>query len=221
MRRIVFSAIVAAIVCVVKAQDISLNGEWQFSVDNQQWQTVSVPHTYNIMDGLEDYAGEAVYRRTLPITPDPSLVLDLPTWNDYLGSWHGPDQTLLPIQLARLDSAFAGRPLFITEAGLCEPAFTGGDARRVNDMCYHISEWQKQDFICGYIYFCLQDYRTQMGEEGLYKHRIRRHGVNGTMQTIVLPDMRPGETYPQFLKNVNTRYAFEIFRPDGTSVIAY
>jgi beta-glucuronidase len=228
---------------------------------------------------------------------DPSLVLDLPTWNDYLGSWHGPDQTLLPQQLARLDSAFAGRPLFITEAGLCEPAFTGGDARRVNDMCYHISEWQKQDFICGYIYFCLQDYRTQMGEEGLYKHRIRRHGVtkvdltpkasyyvlrqlmnpiditevkpanakrnegslaaqynvssdnpdaqiklqvkatipcytlrgyelkyedfNGVMQTIALPDMKPGETYPLMLKNVNTRYAFEIFRPDGTSVIEY
>ena len=228
---------------------------------------------------------------------DPSLVLDLPTWNDYLGTWHGPDQTLLPQQLTRLDSAFAGRPLFITEAGLCEPAFTGGDARRVNDMCYHISEWQKQDFICGYIYFCLQDYRTQMGEEGLYKHRIRRHGVtktdltpkasyyvlrqlmnpiditevkpanakrnegslaaqynissdnpdaqiklqvkatipcytlrgyalkyediNGTMQTIALPDMQPGETYPLLLNNVNTRYAFEIFRPDGTSVIAY
>ena len=228
---------------------------------------------------------------------DPSLVLDLPTWNDYLGSWHGPDQTLLPQQLARLDSAFAGRPLFITEAGLCEPAFTGGDARRVNDMCYHISEWQKQDFICGYIYFCLQDYRTQMGEEGLYKHRIRRHGVtkcdltpkasyyvlrqlmnpiditevkpanamrnegslaaqynvssdnpdaqiklqvkatipcytlrgyelkyedfNGTMQTIALPDMKPGETYPLILKNVNAHYAFEIFRPDGTSVIEY
>lgn len=228
---------------------------------------------------------------------DPSLVLDLPTWNDYLGTWHGPDQTLLPKQLARLDSAFAGRPLFITEAGLCEPAFTGGDARRVNDMCYHISEWQKQDFICGYIYFCLQDYRTQMGEEGLYKHRIRRHGItkcdltpkasyyvlrqlmnpiditevkpanakrnegslagqynvssdnpdaqiklqvkatipcyslkgytlqyeniNGQLQTIALPDMQPGETYPLLLKNVNTRYAFEILRPDGTCVIEY
>lgn len=228
---------------------------------------------------------------------DPSLVLDLPTWNDYLGSWHGPDQTLLPKQLARLDSAFAGRPLFITEAGLCEPVFTGGDARRVNDMCYHIGEWQKQDFICGYIYFCLQDYRTQMGEEGLYKYRIRRHGVTkvdltpkasyyvlrqlmapiditevkpanakrnegslagqynvssdnpdaqiklqvkatipcytlrgyelkyednkGHQQTIDLPDMKPGETYPLLLKNINARYAFEIFRPDGTSVIEY
>ena len=228
---------------------------------------------------------------------DPSCVLDLPTWNDYLGSWHGPDQTLLPATLARLDSALAGRPLLISEAGLCEPAFTGGDARRVNDMSYHIQEWQKADFICGYIYFCLQDYRTQMGEEGFGKWRIRRHGVTksdltpkasyyvlrqlmnpiditevkpanakkkdgslaeqynvdvtetdarivlrvknsipsytlrgyqlhyadnqGNMQTIALPDMKPGESYPLILKRVNARYAFEIFRHDGTSVIEY
>lgn len=228
---------------------------------------------------------------------DPSCVLDLPTWNDYLGSWHGPDQTLLPGTLARLDSAFAGRPLLISEAGLCEPAFTGGDARRVDDMCYHIKEWQKADFICGYIYFCLQDYRTQMGEEGLGKWRIRRHGVTktdltpkasyyvlrqlmnpiditevkpanakrkdgslaeqynidvndcdakivlrvknsipsyilrgyqlryadnqGSMHTITLPEMVPGESYPVLLKNVNARFAFEVFRADGTSVIEY
>jgi beta-glucuronidase len=164
-------------------------------------------------------------------------------------------------------------------------------------MCYHIGEWQKHDFICGYIYFCLQDYRTQMGEEGLYKHRIRRHGVtecdltpkasyyvlrqlmnpiditevkpanakrnegslaaqynvssdnpdaqiklqvkatipsytlrgyvlkyeniNGAMQSISLPDLKPGDTYPLMLKNINARYAFEIFRSDGTSVIKY
>ena len=45
--------------------------------------------------------------------------------------------------------------------------------------------------------------------------------INGVLQTIALPDMNPGETYPLILKNVNARYAFEIFRPDGTSVIEY
>ena len=83
----------------------------------------------------------------------------------------------LPQRLARLDSALHDRPLFITEAGLCEPAFTGGDATRIDDMLYHIKEWQRWPFVCGYIYFCLQDYRTQMGEEGLGKWRVRRHGV--------------------------------------------
>ena len=228
---------------------------------------------------------------------DPSLVLDIPTWNEYLGTWHGPDQTLLPSMLARIEKALNGRPLFITENGLCEPAYTGGDARRVNDMCYHIKEWQKADFICGYIYFCLEDYRTQMGEEGLGKWRIRRHGVTkvdhtpkssyyilrqlmspieivevapahavknegslgaqyevdvrnnnvqvklqvkntipsytlrnytlryedakGQKQSVILPDMVPGETYPLFLNNINARYNFEIVRPNGFSVIEY
>ena len=108
---------------------------------------------------------------------NPSCVLDIPTWNEYTGAWHGPRREDLPGRLEKIDSALSDRPLLITEAGLCEPAFTGGDGRRIDDMIYHVKEWQKAAFIPGYIYFCVQDYRTQMGEEGLGKWRIRRHGV--------------------------------------------
>ena len=108
---------------------------------------------------------------------DPSLKLDLPTWNEYVGTWNGTRREDLPMHLKNIGAALDGRPLFITEAGLCEPAFVGGDLRRIDDMIYHISEWQKTPFICGYIYFCLQDYRTHMGEEGLGRYRLRRHGV--------------------------------------------
>lgn len=111
------------------------------------------------------------------LSNDPCLALDLPTWNEYTGTWHGKNREELPERFARIDSALKDRPLLITENGLCEPVFTGGDERRIDDMIYHIGEWQKQDFVCGYIYFCLQDYRTQMGEEGYGKYRIRRHGV--------------------------------------------
>ena len=119
---------------------------------------------------------------------DPSLVLDLPTWNEYTGTWHGNNREELPARLQRIREAIGNRPLFITENGLCEPAFTGGDATRIDDMLYHIKEWQKQDFVCGYIYFCVQDYRTQMGEEGLGRWRIRRHGVCHT-------DLTPKASY--------------------------
>ncbi len=228
---------------------------------------------------------------------NPSCVLDIPTWNEYTGAWHGPRREDLPGRLEKIGAALNDRPLMITEAGLCEPAFTGGDGRRIDDMIYHVKEWQKADFICGYIYFCLQDYRTQMGEEGLGKWRIRRHGVtkvdltpkpsyyvmrqlmapieitevypansrktgdalagqieidatdrdaaitltvknsipsytlrgyilrykdsNGKEQTIALPDMEPGKSYPFVLKNINAQYAFEIQRPDGYQVIEY
>lgn len=108
---------------------------------------------------------------------DPSMVLDIPTWNEYTGTWHGKRREELSERLDAIDKALGDRPLFITEGGLCEPVFPGGDARRVDDMIFHVGWWQRTPFICGYIYFCLQDYRTQMGEEGLGKWRIRRHGV--------------------------------------------
>ena len=108
---------------------------------------------------------------------DPALVLDLPTWNEYMGTWHADSREDLLTSMPEVEKVLNGRPLLITEHGLCEPAFTGGDARRVDEMIFHISEWKKHPFICGYIYFSLEDYRTHMGEEGVGRNAVRRHGV--------------------------------------------
>lgn len=104
----------------------------------------------------------------------------LPTWNEYTGTWNGNDRTVLPAKIDAIKDVLHGRPLLITEVGRCEPAFTGGDTRRIDDMIYHLDEYTRHDYICGYIYFCLNDYRTQVGEEGYGRYRIRRHGVTGT-----------------------------------------
>lgn len=122
------------------------------------------------------------------LADNPSVALDLPTWNEYTGTWHGNNREELPQRLENIRKAIGDRPMLISEAGLCEPAYVGGDGTRIDDMLYHIKEWQKQDYICGYIYFCVQDYRTQMGEEGLGKWRIRRHGVTKT-------DLTPKASY--------------------------
>lgn len=108
---------------------------------------------------------------------DSALVLDLPTWNEYMGTWHADSREDLLTSMPEVEKVLNGRPLLITEHGLCEPAFTGGDARRVDEMIFHISEWKKHPFICGYIYFSLEDYRTHMGEEGVGRNAVRRHGV--------------------------------------------
>lgn len=126
---------------------------------------------------MSETVGNRIYRY---LDNDPSLLLDIPTWNEYIGTWHGSGKKIreeLPDYFKKIASVLQGRPLFITEYGLCEPAFVGGDRRRTDDMLYHIKQWQDQDFVTGYIYFCLEDYRTQMGEEGLGRHRIRRHGI--------------------------------------------
>lgn len=126
---------------------------------------------------MVESVGNRIYRY---LDSDPSLLLDIPTWNEYIGTWHGSGKKIreeLPDYFSKIAPVLNGRPLLITEYGLCEPAFVGGDRRRTDDMLYHIKEWARQDFTTGYIYFCLEDYRTQMGEEGLGKHRIRRHGI--------------------------------------------
>lgn len=126
---------------------------------------------------LVESVGNHIYRC---LDKDPSLLLDIPTWNEYIGTWHGSGKKIreeLPGYFRQIAPVLGDRPLFITEHGLCEPAFVGGDRRRTDDMLYHVKEWARQDFVTGYIYFCLEDYRTQMGEEGMGKHRIRRHGI--------------------------------------------
>ena len=49
-------------------ESISLNGPWQFRLDSDSpsagWREVHVPHTWQVMDGLENYYGVAHYRRT-------------------------------------------------------------------------------------------------------------------------------------------------------------
>lgn len=57
-------------IVVARAQtDISLDGKWQMTIGDKTYE-VTVPHTYNLMDGLEDYAGEVLYRRQIPVTED-------------------------------------------------------------------------------------------------------------------------------------------------------
>jgi beta-glucuronidase len=48
----------------VEGLDISLDGEWEFRKDGDEvWRTVTVPHTWQVMDGFEGYYGVAFYQR--------------------------------------------------------------------------------------------------------------------------------------------------------------
>jgi beta-galactosidase len=211
---------------------------------------------------------------------DESLICDIPTWNEYMGTWHGKSRNEIPEKFDIIKHAIGNRPLLITEHGLCEPVFTGGDARRIDEMLFHTSEWAKQPYVIGYIYFCLNDYRTQMGEEGIGKFKIRRHGITDmvlspkpsyfvlkqisspvyitkverlnnsdakieikvrndipdyTLRSYIiqfrtiddriievsLPDLNPGDIYSTELRQINSRFAFKILRPNGFCVIQY
>ncbi|MBQ9198519.1 MAG: hypothetical protein IJ157_14970 [Clostridia bacterium] len=94
--------------------------------------------------------------------------------NDYIGTWE-PNLEQDASWRELLD-AHPGRAFLPSEFGLCEPAFTGGDAARERIFLEKTAYYRQIPEIVGTIYFCLNDYRTHTGEEGEGRLRRRVHG---------------------------------------------
>ncbi|MDG0791220.1 hypothetical protein OMP38_10320 [Cohnella ginsengisoli] len=99
---------------------------------------------------------------------------DVVMWNDYIGTWHGDLNRQSVIE--QITAAYPDKPLAVAEFGLCEPAFPGGDPRRAKILSDNMAEYKRHPEIAIAIYFSLNDYRTQMGEEGEGRLRKRVHG---------------------------------------------
>lgn len=99
---------------------------------------------------------------------------DVLMWNEYMGTW-SPDGDV-ERQLDRILQAYPGKPLVVSEFGLCEPKFPGGDARRADILSEKLAHYRPFPQVAGAIFFSLNDYRTQMGEEGRGRFRVRVHG---------------------------------------------
>ncbi|MBQ8160002.1 MAG: hypothetical protein IJ083_04545, partial [Clostridia bacterium] len=97
--------------------------------------------------------------------------------NDYIGTWHGnldSEATWQTFCASHPDAVFIP-----SEFGLCEPAFDGGDERRGRIFLEKLQQYRRIPQVAGTIYFCLNDYRTHMGEDGDGKFRQRIHGSCG------------------------------------------
>ncbi len=94
--------------------------------------------------------------------------------NDYIGTWSGElDQFK---ELESILNANPDKPMVPSEFGLCEPRWEGGDKRRAKIFLEKMEAYRSFPGIAGTIYFCLNDYRTQMGEDGWGKLKKRIHG---------------------------------------------
>lgn len=102
---------------------------------------------------------------------------DVMMLNDYIGTWAGERDE--HEELRKFLSCNPGKPMVPAEFGLCEPAFSGGDARREAIYLEKIDAYRQYPQIAGTIYFCLNDYRTHVGEAGEGKHKQRVHGSAG------------------------------------------
>ncbi len=107
---------------------------------------------------------------------------DIMMWNEYTGLWYAmgnppyrdsDDREIL----STIHEKNPDKCLVISEYGLCEPVFKGGDPRRISHMIFHTKLYDSLNYIGGVIYFCLNDYRTHIGEMGSGKARERVHGI--------------------------------------------
>lgn len=110
--------------------------------------------------------------------PDAANDGDYLMMNEYGGSWWDIPTGEINKYLDSVHLSYPDKPFFISEFGLCEPNFKGGDERRIEDLIYHMAIYESKPYVEGAIYFDLTDYRTHYpGTSDKNKYRRRIHGV--------------------------------------------
>jgi len=111
------------------------------------------------------------------VLPDATANADVMMFNEYYSTWYGKTVDAVPAALEQIHEEYPDKPLVISEWGLCEPVHKGGDIRRCHEMKQQIAIYSSKPYVAGAIYFCLNDYRTHMGEDFTYSYPQRVHGV--------------------------------------------
>ena len=137
--------------------------------------------------------------------PDAAADGDYLMMNEYGGSWWGLPVGQIGAYMDSIHLSYPKLPFFISEFGLCEPNFKGGDSRRAEDLIYHIALYESKPYVEGAIYFDLTDYRTHYpgtSERNKFKRRV--HGVYD-MYGVPKPSMKVLREYssPLEVQNLN------------------
>lgn len=110
--------------------------------------------------------------------PDAASDGDYIMMNEYGASWWPVPLGQIHAYLDSVHMSYPDKPFFISEFGLCEPNFKGGDKRRLEDLIYHMAIYESKPYVEGAIYFDLTDYRTHYpGTPVNDKFRRRIHGI--------------------------------------------
>jgi len=111
------------------------------------------------------------------LLPDASNLGDILMFNEYYSTWYNQKTDSISGALDRIHADYPSKALVISEFGICEPVFKGGDTRRIKEMKEQFRIYGTKSYVAGAIYFCLNDYRTHMGEDFTYVYPQRVHGI--------------------------------------------
>jgi beta-galactosidase len=125
---------------------------------------------------LRSYASNSLQRDP---GNDVAKLMDFIEWNEYYESWYSGTPDDLRRNLEEIHSAFPGKPIVISEYGYC--ACTSdrpeGDNRRIEILRDHTRVCRETKYVGGLIFFCYNDYHTQIGDKGTGVMKQRIHGV--------------------------------------------
>jgi beta-galactosidase len=118
---------------------------------------------------------------SLSTTPerDVSGLMDFVEANEYYGTWAPGTAADAAHYLDAIHAAFPGKPIVVSEYGYCActPDRPEGDEQRMEILRTHDAAIRSKDFVAGAIFFCYNDYRTQVGDRGVGSLQQRVHGV--------------------------------------------
>ena len=105
--------------------------------------------------------------------------MDFIEWNEYYGSWYKGSAEDLRRNFEEIAHAFPNKPVVISEYGYCActPERPEGDQERVRILREQTAVLRGNPALGGLIFFCYNDYRTHIGDQGDGAFRQRVHGV--------------------------------------------
>jgi beta-galactosidase len=125
---------------------------------------------------LSSYASNS-----LDSTPERDVagLMDFIEVNEYFGTWVPGSAADAAHALDKIHAAFPGKPIVVSEYGYCAcaPDRPEGDEKRIEILRSHTAAMRSKDFVAGAIFFCYNDYRTQIGDRGAGPLQQRVHGV--------------------------------------------
>ena len=110
---------------------------------------------------------------------DVAGLMDLIEMNEYVGTWSPGNLDTIGKYLDAVHAAFPDKPVVISEYGYCAcvPERPEDDTRRIEILRSHDAVFRSKDYVAGAIFFCYNDYRSQVGFSGVAALQQNIHGV--------------------------------------------